>query len=311
MKTLHTISDLRLAPGPHFLAIGVFDGVHLGHQAVIRQALRHTGERGGSAVVVTFHPHPERILSPATAPRLLTSTQHKILLLRRMGVENMLIIPFDEEFAATPAEDFVRQLVEAGDPLAGICVGQEWVFGKGARGNVDLLRKMGGAHNFVVEAADPVTVKGEVVSSTRIRGYVQEGDFVAAGNLLGRRFTIHGNVAQGAGLGRQIGFPTANLKTHNEQFPPDGVYAIVAHRGTQNLPGIANLGWRPTVAQEDPQRLLEVHLFNFDEDLYGQDLEISFHGRIRDEQKFTGLNELKGQISRDIRIAQRILSSGS
>jgi riboflavin kinase/FMN adenylyltransferase len=317
MNSLHAIPELAKIPGPLFLAIGVFDGLHLGHQAVIRRAREDARERNGTAAVVTFHPHPERVLSPETAPRLLTSTRHKQLLLRRLGIEWTLIIEFTREFANTEPAEFVRDLARHAQQLGGISVGREWTFGKGARGDVLLLRELGKRHNFRVHGVEPVRLEGQVVSSTRIREFIRQGQFEEAEKLLGRHYTLYGTVTRGAGLGRQLGFPTANLSTHNELFPPDGVYAVRARRpgspdapasGSAPIAGIANLGWRPTLNTPQPRRLLEVHLFDFDEDLYDQQLEVRFHGRIRPERKFAGLDELKERISRDCEQARRILA---
>jgi riboflavin kinase/FMN adenylyltransferase len=296
---LRTIDQLRQVPGPIFLAIGVFDGVHLGHQAVIRRALEAARRDSGTAVVVTFDPHPVRVLRPEQAPRLLTSTAHKLQLIRELGVLHQLVIHFDQSFAATPPEDFIRQLASAAQPLREICVGFEWSFGKGRAGNLALLERLGTQLGFAEVGVPAVQIDGEIVSSTLIRGVVESGDLARAARLLGREFTILGTVVEGDHLGRQLGFPTANLSAHNEQYPPNGVYAVQTKRDGRMLPGVANIGVRPTVKNASGERLLEVHLFDFDEDIYGEDLEVTFRKFLRPEQKFPSLDALRGQISRD------------
>jgi len=304
---LQAIGELRDVPGPVFLAIGVFDGVHLGHQAVILRALAAARRDGGSAVAVTFDPHPVRVLRPEQAPRLLTSTAHKLRLIRALGVTHQLVIHFDQAFAATPPEDFIRALVSAARPLRESCVGFEWSFGKGRAGNLALLERLGAELGFAEVGVPAVESDGEIISSTLIRRAVEHGELARAARLLGRDFTILGTVVEGERLGRKLGFPTANLSAHNEQFPPNGVYVVEARRGDRLLPGVANIGVRPTVRNAGGERLLEVHLFDFDAGIYGEDLEITFRKFLRPEQRFGSLEELRGQIARDAQAARQFL----
>jgi len=304
---LRTIGELRNLPGPLHLAIGVFDGVHLGHQAVIGRALDGARQGGGTAVVVTFDPHPVRVLRPEQAPRLLTSAAHKLQLIRDLGVAHQLIIHFDHAFAATEPEDFIRELAAAAQPLREICVGFEWCFGKGRAGNLALIERLGDELGFSEVGVPAVKIDGEIVSSTLIRAAVESGDLARAAKLLGREFTILGTVVEGDRLGRKLGFPTANLSAHNEQYPPNGVYAVEARRGDRTLPGVANIGVRPTVKNAGGERLLEVHLFDFQEEIYGEDLEITFRKFLRPEQKFPGLDALREQIQKDAAQARAVL----
>jgi riboflavin kinase/FMN adenylyltransferase len=308
---LRSITDLSQLPGPLFLAIGVFDGVHLGHQAVIRRALEGAGRDGGTAVVVTFDPHPVRVLRPEQAPRLLTSTAHKLRLIRDLGITRQLIIHFDQAFAATDPANFIRALAAAAHPLSEICVGFEWSFGKGRAGNLALLERLGTQLGFAEIGVPAVMVGSEIVSSTLIRRSVESGDLLHAERLLGRPFTILGTVVEGDRLGRTIGFPTANLSAHNEQYPPNGVYAVEVQRGDEKLRGVVNIGVRPTVANASGERVLEVHLFDFAEDIYGEDLEITFCRFLRPEQKFAGLDALRAQIARDVQEARALFRSES
>ena len=292
-------------PGPVFLAIGVFDGVHLGHRAVIERVLADARDAGGSPVVVTFDPHPVRVLRPEKAPRLLTSTPHKLRLIRALGVQDLLVIPFDLAFAATPPDDFIRQLAAAAKPLREICVGHQWSFGKGRAGNLEMLARLGGEMDFEEVGVPAVEVDGRIVSSTLIRQAVEAGDLADAARLLGRDFTILGTVVEGMHLGRKLGFPTANLSAHNEQFPPNGVYAVdVLRNGDAVRRGVANIGVRPTVAEAGGERVLEVHIFDFEETIYGSDLEIVFRRFLRPERKFPSLEALRAQIARDVQAAR-------
>ena len=306
MQILRSIPELAALRGPLFLAIGVFDGVHLGHQAVISTAVQHAREMDGIAVVVTFDPHPAKILRPNESPRLLTATQHKIALIRELGVGHLLVITFDREFAAKSPETFVEELLTNAQPLREICVGHEWSFGKNRAGNLALLQKLGAEHSFDVVGIQPVTVNGVVVSSTAIRRAVEAGDLALAAEMMGREYTILGTVKAGAQLGRKLGFPTANLSAHSEQFPPNGVYAAEATLDGAVLRGVVNLGYRPTVSGENPQRLLELHLFDLKHDIYGCDVEVRFMRYLRPEQKFASVAELAAQIARDVEQARAI-----
>jgi riboflavin kinase/FMN adenylyltransferase len=304
MKALHSISALSDLPGPLFLAIGVFDGVHLGHQAVISTSARHATHAGGTPVVVTFDPHPAKVLRPQDAPHLLTATQHKIALIRDLGVAHLLVLHFDREFAATTPEDFITQLMANSHPLREICVGHEWSFGKNRAGNLDLLEKLGSTLHFDVVGVPAVTLNGEVVSSTAIRRAVADGDLTKATQMLGREYTILGTVKAGEQLGRKLGFPTANLSAHSEQFPPNGVYVTEARLTGALYRGVANLGYRPTVTEGKPERLLELHLFDLNKDIYGEEVEVRFLRYLRPEQKFENIEALKAQIARDVEEAR-------
>jgi riboflavin kinase/FMN adenylyltransferase len=311
MKVHHSIEELRTIGGPTHMAIGVFDGVHLGHQAVIQQAVESARHLGGSSVVLTFHPHPVRVLRPNDAPRLLTSTQHKEQFIQELGVDAFLIQEFSLGFARTAPEEFIRQLVQSANQLKTICVGEGWSFGANRSGKVSLLRALADSYQFQLRDIAPLAVDGQIVSSTRIREAVEQGDFLLAERLLGRPFTILGTVVEGNHLGRKLGYPTANLQAHNEQFPPNGVYAVTAlHRGTKHG-AVANIGFRPTIQEHGGERLLEVYLFDFDREIYGEDVEVRFLKFLRPEKKFSSLPDLQAQITKDAETARRICQSTS
>jgi riboflavin kinase/FMN adenylyltransferase len=306
MEILRSIPELERLRGPLFLAIGVFDGVHRGHQAVISTSADHAAASNGTPVVVTFDPHPEKVLRPQAAPHLLSATEHKIALIRALGVEHLLIITFDKQFAATEPEDFVQKLVIHSKPLREICVGHEWSFGKNRRGNLDLLKKLGAKFNFDVVGIPPVKINGAVVSSTAIRQAIEKGDLAKAAEMLGREYTILGTVTRGDNLGKKIGFPTANLSAHSEQFPPNGVYVAEARIDGELYRGVINLGIRPTVSSGKSERVLEIHLFDFNRDIYGHDVEVRFLKFLRSEKKFQDLDTLVQQIRQDVEQARQL-----
>jgi riboflavin kinase/FMN adenylyltransferase len=310
MEILRSIPELAHLTGPLFLAIGVFDGVHRGHQAVISTSAKHAESANGTPVVVTFDPHPMKVLRPREAPHLLTATQHKIRLIRQLGVQHLLVIKFDKAFAATAPEDFVQQLVMRSKPLREICVGHEWSFGKGRRGNLALLRKLGAQFDFEVVGIPAVTLgNGEPVSSTAIRHAVEAGDLAKAAEMLGHQYTILGTVVRGERLGKKIGFPTANLSAHSEQFPPNGVYFAQATLDGVIYPGVVNLGHRPTVSSGKSERVLEIHLLDFDHEIYGKDVEVRFVRYLRPEQKFENLDALARQIEFDVQQARQLCTA--
>ena len=306
MNIQHAIADLEGLPGPLYLAIGVFDGVHLGHAAVIERAVVSARRGKGTAVVVTFDPHPATILRPDQAPALLSSTRHKLRLFAALGVAHTLVLPFDSAFAATAPSDFILQLVAAARPLRQICVGENWAFGKGRQGSLELLQGLGVKLGFEAVGIPSVAVDGEVVSSTAIRAAIQSADLEKAARMLGRRFSVFGRVHGGRQLARKLGFPTANVRPECEQLPPDGVYLVRVEVGGVERDGVANVGLRPTVEANATERLVEVHLFDFAGDLGGQDLDVAFLEFLRPEQKFPSVEALRAQIEVDVGRAREI-----
>lgn len=306
MNVFSNMDGLASLPGPLVVAAGVFDGMHPGHKAVLQSALDAAGIAGGTAVALTFDPHPSKILRPQNAARLLTATRHKLRLMEEFGMPAVLVIPFDKGFASVEAEDFLRQLSSAARDLVRICVGTGWRFGRARRGDADLLRRLGPGLGFETTEVRPVQIDGVTVSSTLIRQFVESGDLESASRFLGRNYSVLGTVIPGDGLGEKLGFPTANLAAHNEQFPPDGVYAVRVHLGGRVISGVANIGTRPTV-KSSGERLLEVHLLDFSGDLYGKDIEAEFLRFVRPEKKFPDVDALREQIARDVRSARQSL----
>ncbi|MGB2266696.1 MAG: bifunctional riboflavin kinase/FAD synthetase [Akkermansiaceae bacterium] len=302
VRLIENIEDLRRVDGSLHLALGVFDGLHIGHQKVIGNVVESARKEGGLAGVLTFEPHPIRILAPHLAPRrILASLNHKRELLDQLGVDLMIVVHFTREFADCEAETFLRSLVDACSDLKTVSIGEDWKFGKNRQGDVAMLRKLGSLHGFSVISSSAVMIDGERVSSTRIRQAIRDGNIKAAHAMLGRPYTVLGEVIEGRQLGRQWGFPTANLRVFNEQLPADGVWCVTARLGDGSVvKGVGNLGVRPTVEGGEAKRMLEVHLLDFNQDVYGEAMEVEFLKYIRPEQKFESIEDLRGQIQRDV-----------
>jgi len=298
---------LRAIRAPIFLAAGFFDGVHRGHREVLRTAVRSARAAGGEAWALTFDPHPMKVLDPCAAPLILTSTRHKMDLLRRIGMDGCLLIPFTRRFAGTSAETFLQELADNLPALRKIFVGEDWRFGKGGRGDTRLLEQWAGARGIALERIRPVLYRRDPVSSTRIRETIARGRLAAAARLLDRPFSILGAVTRGNRIGRTLGFPTANIDPHNEVRPPMGVYAVQAITGGMAFPGIVNFGHHPTIrATRAP--LIELHLLGTRRHLYGRHVEIFFLSRMRGERHFPGIADLVRQIARDVSLARKCLS---
>jgi riboflavin kinase / FMN adenylyltransferase len=300
------LEDLPALGVPLHLALGVFDGVHVGHQAVIARAVDAVEKDGGLAGVLTFDPHPIRVIAPQKAPNsLLETLEHKARAAADYGVGLFIPLHFDLEVAKMEASEFLDRLMIS--PVRTLAVGEDWRFGHNRSGDVNFLAAEAVKRGFTLEAVPPVMHDGERVSSTRIRQAIRDGNLAAAAHMLGRAYIVCGIVVEGRKLGRTIGFPTANLATGDAQLPPDGVWAVrVGHPDGSVSPGVANLGMRPTVDGES--RKLEVHLFDFSGDLYGQELEVRFENHLRPEIKFSSLDALRIQIQQDAGDARQALS---
>jgi len=301
----HSLAELKELGKPLHLAMGVFDGVHLGHQEVIQRVIDEAHENDGIPGVLTFDPFPLQVLAPDRAPqKILANIAHKQKILECMGVECMVVIPFDHNFAKLSAEEFLDKVNQDG-VLAQISIGEDWKFGKGREGKLDFVKAYCERNKISLTAIPPIIQDGERISSTRIRQAIRDGHLAAAKRMLGRDYSLYGTVVKGDQLGRQIGFPTANVDTQNELLPLNGVYAALTTIGDREVRGVANLGVRPTVSGESIRKL-EVHLFDFNEDIYDQSVEVILGEYLRGEQKFNGLDELKVQIAVDCKLAQEV-----
>ena len=299
-----------LAPRGSAVCIGAFDGVHLGHRAVLAQVRASAQARGLTPVAVSFAPIPRVFFARGAAMPQLSSTREKIGLLRQAGMERVLLLRFDAKLAAMSAQDFVEQVLVARLNARQVRVGEGFRFGHARAGDLALLQRLGRASGFEAGEVAPFALDGERVSSTRIRALLGTGNFDAAARLLGRRFAIGGHVVRGAQLGRKLGYPTANLRLGSRVAPVGGVFAVrVAGIRAQAMPGVASLGTRPTV--DGREVLLEAHLFDFDGDLYGKRIEVEFVKKLRDEQKFDNLDAMVKQIDIDALAAREILDCGT
>jgi riboflavin kinase/FMN adenylyltransferase len=286
------------------VAIGNFDGVHKGHQAL----LKHAKTLGDKLAVLVFEPHPQEFFKPDGERFRLTPFRAKARLLERFGVDVLYALHFDAAFASLSADDFIAKVLAAGLGAKHVVVGQDFQFGKGRAGNIDLLRARGPASGFAVSTFDLVGAGGDTkISSTRIREALREGKPDVAASLLGHWWTVEGRVEQGDKRGRTIGFPTANVSLEGYLEPALGVYAVRVELAGKAYDGVANFGRRPTFDKKDV--LLEVHIFDFAGDVYGQQIVVSFVKYLRPEMKFSGLDALKGQIAADSATAAQLLKS--
>ena len=287
------------------LALGNFDGLHRGHMKIIDRVRRRAGERGGTPAAMTLDPHPPRVLRPDKAPALLMTTAQKLEALGKAGMQGIAVVRFTRELSLWDPETFVRTVLVEWLHVAEVWVGANFLFGHERAGTFSVLRSLGARYGFRAEKIDAVRYKDFVGSITRIRRLVQEGRVDEAGALLGHHYFIDGEVARGAGRGRTIGFPTANLRTSNDLLPPAGVYATTLTVDGLVLPSITNIGMRPTFGDVE-RPVVESHVFDMDRDLYGRTLRLSFVQRMRDERSFPDVDALRAQIEADCRSARRL-----
>jgi riboflavin kinase/FMN adenylyltransferase len=291
-------------PNP-VLTLGNFDGVHLGHQAIFRKVVERAGEIGGTSVAFTFEPHPLKVLSPERSPQLLNTFHGKLRLFETAGIEVVICANFTRAFADQHPEDFAREVLHKQIGVKEVYVGYDYAFGKGREGSIESLKRMGQTYEFKVGVIEPVQVDGVVVSSSTIRDLITGGRVEEGARLLGRHYTIEGEVVHGSHRGHTLGFPTANIKSANELIPAFGVYAVLARVEGRTLKGVASIGIRPTF--DGGPVSMEVFLFEFSEDLYGKDMEVAFVKRLRGEEKFPDVEALVRQIQKDVQSAREAL----
>ena len=304
MDVIHFPDDPRPSRWVHpVLALGNFDGVHRGHRKILDRLHRVASERGATSVVMTFDPHPPRVVRPDKAPPLLMTKSQKLEAIAQAGVQGAAIVRFTRELSQWDPETFVRTVLVDWLHVSEVWVGANFLFGHDRSGNFSMLRDLGGRYGFKAEKIDPVRYKDFVVSSTRVRRLVSEGRMDEAGALLGHEYVLDGTVMRGDQRGRTLGFPTANLCTDNELLPPHGVYATTARVGEAVYASITNIGTRPTVEQSG-RTVIETHIFDLDKDLYGSTISVGFVQRLRDERAFESLDLLRAQIDSDCRRAR-------
>ncbi len=294
------------------VACGVFDGLHLGHQQILTMLKETAAAHDAASVVVTFAPHPMKVLAPEQAPLLIYSYEHKLSMFSRLGIDAAVVMPFTREFAGLPPVQFLDEMLFGqGVELTAISVGSAWRFGRQAEGDVDLLTQEGRKRGADVIAVPEIDLNGETVSSTRIREVLAAGDLAKVNTLMGRPFSIYGDVRHGKGIATsELHYPTANIAANNEIFPPCGIYAanaLLFEDSVTRLPGVMYLGNAPTYVNNAPDKpFVEVHIFDFHQDIYDRKLEVEFLEFIRGDKKFSSSEALSEQISRDIAVAHRI-----
>ena len=307
MQLIRGLHNLRPEHRGCVATIGNFDGVHLGHQSVFRHLLEKGDELSLPTTVITFEPQPREFFQAASAPARLTRLREKLQAIGDVGVDRVVVLEFNKRLAAMPAESFVEELLVEGLGTRFLSVGDDFRFGSGRQGDFELLLRMGREHGFEVENMNTYQVDADRVSSTRIRELLTQGDFATANQYLGRPYRICGRIGHGDKRGRSIGFPTLNVNLHRRVSPLRGVYAVrVEGLGEPCVPGVANIGVRPTVVG-DPRYLLEVHLFGFGRDVYGEHISVEFVRKLRDERRFENFEALRRQILRDADAAREIL----
>ena len=290
---------------PSAVALGVFDGVHLGHRAILGTAVTHAREAGTPAVACTFDPHPTEILQPGRAPLAITTLEERLALIEECGLDATVVLPFTRALAAMEPEAFVKDVLLTRLGASEIVVGFNHRFGRGARGDVAMLGSLGERLGFRTHIAEPLMVEGVAVSSTEIRAALQRGDLDSAARLLGRRYTLRGTVGHGAERGRTLGFPTANLMPARPVLVAPGVYASMAEVGGSKERAVVNVGVRPTFGEA--ALTVEAYLLDFSGNIYGQTMVLTFISRIREERRFPSVDALKTQIEADAEEARRRL----
>jgi len=302
MKVFDDIATLRAHLSVPVATIGNFDGLHLGHQAIIRTVLARGRETGGSSLLITFEPHPLKVLAPERAPRMLTTRRQKLALIEATGIEFLLILPFTVELAEVTAEQFVRRYLAVGLGVKEVYVGANFNFGRGRAGNADLLVRTCGELGIRAAQVEEVRYLHSPISSSRIRRALQSGEVELARELLGRPYVVEGTVIRGESRGASLGFPTANLDTPNELVPQDGVYVTEAVVAEGPRPAVTNIGSRPTFAGSS--YAVETHLLDDPGDLYGRPMEVRFLARLRPELKFDSPEALVAQVRKDVQRAR-------
>jgi riboflavin kinase/FMN adenylyltransferase len=292
------------ASTPTVLTIGNFDGLHLGHRAMLERLAARAREMNLPAAVMTFEPHPRELFAPEQAPARLTSMREKLALLESCGVDRTYVCRFDRKLAALSADGFIDEVLLGGLGVRHLIIGDDFRFGRGRSGDFAMLERVGAAKGFTCEAMHTVEIDGERVSSSAVRDALAAGDLEHAARLLGRPYVISGRVVHGGKIGRKLGFPTANIQLKRKRLPLTGVFAVaVSGVDKRHLPGAASLGVRPTLGA-GLQPVLEVHLFDFDREIYGAHLSVHVLHKLRDEAKYASLELLTAQIARDVEATQ-------
>ncbi|QXP84399.1 bifunctional riboflavin kinase/FAD synthetase [Methylococcus sp. Mc7] len=309
MRIIHGLSG-TICPPACVASIGNFDGVHLGHQTLVRRLAEEGHRLGLPVAIVLFEPQPREFFEKDQSPPRLMRLSEKLTRLADLPVDWVLLLRFDAQLANLAPEDFVRRILAERLHVRHLIVGDDFRFGRGRSGDHELLCRLGRLHGFTVSDTESVTVDGVRVSSTRVREALWQGDMAGAARLLGRPYVLRGRVVHGDQLGRRLGFPTANIELRRENIPVQGVFAVtMSGISAEAWPGVANIGIRPTVSG-NRKAMLETHLFDFSGDLYGRRVEVHLHHKLRDEMRFADLEDLKEQIARDAAAARSYFAAG-
>ena len=305
MEIIDDLSSVNLN-SKTIITIGAFDGIHRGHQHLIRQMVDKARQTRRLAGLITFYPHPDAVLSPYNPTLYLSTPGEKAAILEKLDLDLLAILPFDREMAQTPAKDFIGRVCRHLH-MAELWVGADFALGRAREGDVEALRALGRELGFTVQVIEPLTWQGQIISSTHIRSLILKGKVRQAAQLLGRYPSLAGEVVRGSQRGHCLGFPTANLEVRKERVvPADGIYAVYVRLGEEQHQGVANVGVRPSF-ETGGERIVEVHILDFTENIYGCDLVVEFVERLRSERRFERVDELVAQIKRDIAQARRIL----
>ncbi len=310
MKVIYNVGQAKTNFKNVVVAIGVFDGLHIGHQALIKKAVARAKAINGKVVVFTFFPHPVEVLSPRKYLPFISSLKERLNLIEDLGVSACFVIRFNKRFSRVKPEYFIKKYIVNNFQPKEIFVGDDFRFGKGRRGGVELFIEQGRKYGFLVNIVALVKGRGKKVGSTQIRNLISEGKVALVSRFLGRPFSISGKVIHGESRGELLGYPTANIYLTKEILPLNGVYAARVRLGNKRYSAVANVGVRPSFQKNINKVTIEVHIFNFHQNIYGCDLKVEFIKRIRDERKFDSAQKLIAQIKRDEQKAQRILTSG-
>jgi riboflavin kinase / FMN adenylyltransferase len=306
MKVFHDINNANILR-PTCLTLGVFDGLHLGHQRIMQTVVERANATNTTPTVITFDPHPRSVLSPENAPPLLQTLDQRLSAFEFLGIKQTIVIRFDQEFASIDAEFFLRHTIHERLQAKEVYLGEGFAFGKKRSGNFELLSKISREIGFIAKEIPEIKLRGNRISSSKIRNLLSAGEVNLARRMLGRPYGVEGQIVRGFQRGRTIGFPTANLKPKNRVVPKYGVYATATLIDDVWRKSITNVGVRPTFENElEPS--VETFIFDFDGDLYGDSLRLRFLHRIRDERKFNGIDELKAQIKKDCDVASNYFS---
>ena len=307
MKVISSLENIKEPFAYAVITVGNFDGVHIGHQGLLKEVKKRADKMSGTSVVLTFEPHPLKVLKEKKIP-LITPFERKIELIEKLGIDVVICLPFTREFSKVSAREFVEEILLKKIGMKEIVVGYDYTFGHKREGNIDLLKKLGDELGFKVCILGPILVDNMIVSSTRIRNLIMEGELEKVKILLNRYYQVSGEVIAGHDRGgRLLGFPTANLKLVNEVFPKNGVYVVEVIYNNKVYGGVTNIGFKPTFGNDALS--VETHILDFDQNIYGKKIKLNFIKRLRNEKRFSSIEALAAQIKRDIEEARRILQN--